>query len=498
MHNQERNFWNTINPICLLRRLLGDLPTILAAGLAAAMLASAVVQFFYSPVYTSSATVAVNVKSADFSAMYSDLSASSEIAETLTRLFENDVMRDIAKTQLGIADFPGKLTASVVPETNLLTLSITADTPEDAYNTLNLLLEHYDDISGQAFHNVVLKKLNPPVLPTAPSNPQNLRPITKKAFWGGCALLVVLILAISVLSDTIQTRSALRQKLDIKLLGTLHHETKNKTWKSWIKQVNKGLLITMPIASFRFTEEVHRISTAIENAGKGGQRPNKVVLITSTEENEGKSTVAANLALALAQNDKKVLLIDADLHKAAQYKIFETKPTCELADMLRGEAPYQPQHLRRYHLWALLSQQQSSDAAELIASQGMIDLLAKAREDMDYIILDTPPASLFSDVEVLADQADLSLLVVRQDTVPAERVNNTADILSQCRAKLLGCIFNDVRSSSVSSDSYGYGYGYGHYGYSYNGYGYGYGHYSSHGKYHRKSSEGVEETDGRA
>ena len=80
--------------------------------------------------------------------------------------------------------------------------------------------------------------------------------------------------------------------------------------------------------------------------------------------------------------------------------------------------------------------------------------------------------AMFSDVEALADRADLSLLVVRQDTVPAQVINDMGDALGQCRARFLGCVFNDVRSMPLTNDHYGYGYGYGGYGH---GYGRGYG-----------------------
>ena len=112
---------------------------------------------------------------------------------------------------------------------------------------------------------------------------------------------------------------------------------------------------------------------------------------------------------------------------------------------------------------------------------------------MDYIVIDSPPMALFSDVEALADRADLSLLVVRQDVTPARRINDTVDILNQCRAELLGCVFNDVRGLPFSNDhhSYGYGYGYGDR-YGYGGY---YGQKPKSGKITDKQSEG---THGRA
>ncbi|MCQ2420290.1 MAG: polysaccharide biosynthesis tyrosine autokinase [Clostridia bacterium] len=490
MKDQESFAFRELNPICFLRRILRELPTILAAGLAAAMLMGAALQLFYKPEYTSTATVAVRAKSSSSSSVLSDLSLSSEIADTFTQLFESNMFGGVAMSQLGVSSLPGRLSASVIPETNLLILRVTADAPDDAFRTLNLLLQNYNTVSEYVFQNVLLKELSSPTVPFAPSNPLAVRQLIKRAFLAGCAVLVLIILAAIILSDTVQTGHALRRKLDTKLLLTIHHEEKNKTLRSRAKKVNKGLLITMPVASFRFTEEIHRLATITEAAVRNGDR--KIILVTSTEENEGKSTVAANLALALAQEDRSVLLIDADMHKASQFKLLEAVPKHDLSEIIRGSQPYEPQFIKKLGIHVLFSKKTSSRAAELLASNGMKDILEKARTQMDYIVIDSPPMALFSDVQILADLADLSVLVVRQDAVAAGRINDAVDTLRQCRAELLGCIFNDVRTSSLSSDHYGYGYGYGYgrYGYGYGHYGYGYGHYGyDSGRHHSSRSK---------
>lgn len=483
MDEQQMFRWTELNPLCLLRRLWKDSLLVVAAGLIAAMLSMTVLQNLYRPEYTSSATMAVSVKSGGYSSVLSNLSLSSEIADTFTKLFESNMFGGIASSQLGTSSLPGKLTASVVPETNLLNLRVTADTPEDAFRTLNLLLENYDTVSEYVFQNVILKELDSPSVPTSPSNPVDKAGIVKKAFVLGAGAMVVLLLAIAVLSDTVQTSEAVRRKLDVKLFATIHHEEKNKTLRTKLKKANKGLLITMPVASFYFTEEVYKLGAKVDYAARHGER--KVILVTSVAENEGKSTVAANLALSLTQGGKRVMLIDADLHKAAQYKLFHHKPAVELTDMIRGEAAYAPEYLEKQSLYTLFSTRSSDSAAELIASEDMAELLRQARRDMDYIVIDSPPMALFSDVEALADQVDLSLLVVRQDVTPTRRINDTVDVLNQCKAELLGCVFNDVRSMRLSNDhhSYGYGYGYG------DRYGYGYGQKHKGGKMPENQSE---------
>lgn len=485
MEEHQMFHWTDLNPVCLLRRLGRDILLIIAAGLIAAMLAMTAVQTLYKPEYTASATLAVSVKSGSYSSVISNLSLSSEIADTFTQLFESNMFSGVARSQLGASSLPGTLKASVIPETNLLTLKVTAESPADAFQTLQLLLENYDTVSEYVFQNVLLKELDGPRVPTAPSNPVNRTRIVKMAFVGGAGVMVLLLLALALLADTVQTTSAVQRKLDVKLFGTLHHEEKNKSLRSKLKRINRGLLITMPVASFHFTEEIYKLGTKLQYAAQKGGR--KVILVTSVLENEGKSTVTANLALALAQGNKKVLLIDADMHKAAQYKLFHHEPARELADIIQGKAAYEPEYLEKAGLYTLFSTNASDSAAELIASESMAGLLEKARREMDYIIIDSPPIALFSDVEALADLADLSLLVIRQDCAPAGQINDTTDMLNGCKAELLGCIFNDVRSMPFSNDHHSYGYGY--------GYGYGQSRKHQHGG---KPAEQAEESHGRS
>ena len=336
MEEQRELRWMELNPACLLRRVLRELPVILAAGLTALLLTVTVLQAMYHPTYTASATVAVNLKNASYATIYSNLSTTSEIAQTFTELFESKTFGELARSRFG-AELPGTLAASVIPETNLLKLSVTADNPADAFRTLRFLMENYNVLSDHVFQNVILRELDNPVVPTAPSNPLSLRPAAKKAFLIGALAMMLGLLAAGVLSDTVQTAEGMHRRVDACLFATIHHETKNKTLRARLRRDNKGLLITMPVAGFYFTEEVGKLASKVSHAAMHDGR--KVLMITSAAENEGKSTVAANLAISLAQKGKRVVLVDADLHKPAQYKLLRTEPKCELAQVLRERSP---------------------------------------------------------------------------------------------------------------------------------------------------------------
>ena len=126
------------------------------------------------------------------------------------------------------------------------------------------------------------------------------------------------------------------------------------------------------------------------------------------------------------------------------------------------------------------------NSGDLISSAEMKALLAQARQEYDYVILDLPPMAAVSDAEGMMELADASLLVVRQNAAETPAINKAIAALAAGKAKLLGCVLNNVYSSRLTSgQSYGYG---NRYGGRYGRYGH-YGHYGHYGRYGAKKSE---------
>ena len=147
--------------------------------------------------------------------------------------------------------------------------------------------------------------------------------------------------------------------------------------------------------SFSFVESFKKLRNLLEHEHR--RHGAKVFLITSVLENEGKSTVAANLALSLAKTSKKVLLVDADLRKPAQYKILERRglETAEFSDVLAGDAPLSDAvHFdKEYGIYTIFNQSTERDSTELLRRKQTVRILQALREKMDYIILDSAPVS---------------------------------------------------------------------------------------------------------
>lgn len=329
----------------------------------------------------------------------------------------------------------------------------------------------------------------------APSRSYNVPRICLIAAIAGAALTALGVAWASVSSGTVQTQEGARSDLDAKIISTVPHEgRRTRKLLGWMddrrerqarrggKRLRRNLNISSPAISFAFTESIHRIAEKFQHEHARGRR---VFLFSSVSAAEGKSTLAANTAISLASRGVSVLFIDLDLRRPVQSEMLglSVKQKNELGTLLTESAA--PEKILSAvvtdpatGLHSLLSTKSYTDVIELLASAQLAKVVALARERYDYVIIDSPPLGFFSDSELLSDLSDASVLVVRQDTVPAPEINDAIDALRAGKAEFLGCILNDM--SHLTAYSAGYGYGYGYYGY---GYGkkydkYGYGHRS--------------------
>ena len=183
-------------------------------------------------------------------------------------------------------------------------------------------------------------------------------------------------------------------------------------------------------------------------------------MVTSIAENEGKTTVAANMAIALAEKGYRVLIVDMDLRKPAVYKIFQQDIT---KDAGLGKALNEPEQLedilkfdKKNQIYLLLNRNSYSDSQEMLSSERMQRLVQQCREKMDYVIVDTPPAVVSSDAELICALADASMLVVRQDWVDIRDINDGMDVLKQGKGEFIGYMLNNMHEQRKGGTSGGY------------------------------------------
>lgn len=174
----------------------------------------------------------------------------------------------------------------------------------------------------------------------------------------------------------------------------------------------------------------------------------KVIMVTSSEPGEGKSTTAGNLALCLAQGEKKVILVDCDLRKPSLHKKFKISNIVGLSDVMIGkEELVTAMHRYNNNLVILTSGKIPPNPSEMLSSKAMTALLDTLKQNFDYIILDTPPVQAVTDSQILATKADGTILVVRAERTKKDSVQNAINLLKKVNADIIGTVLNGMDNS---------------------------------------------------
>lgn len=184
--------------------------------------------------------------------------------------------------------------------------------------------------------------------------------------------------------------------------------------------------------------------------------PPKVIVLTSSEPREGKSTTCANLGVVLAQADKKTLLVDCDLRKPVLHKVFRLRNVHGIVSVLVGERKLEEVwHEPLAGLNVVTTGPIPPNPAELLGSQRFAEFLDSVRERFDYILLDAPPVRLVSDPAILATQGDGVLLVLDSQNTSRGSVRQALHSLASVGTVVLGTVVNNTKVSK--SGYYGYG-----------------------------------------
>lgn len=400
-------------------------------------------KLLYVPEYTASTTLAVTT-TGNTSNTYSSLSLTKQMASIVSEVFSSNVLKEKVAEDLEMDAVEGDITTTVIEETNLITLSVTADNPRKAYLIISSVLDNYDSVSDYLISNAALRIVKEPSVPFAPSNYLNMNRMKAMAMLGSCIICLILICFFSIFRFTVKTKSSAERNLDGKILGYIpyEHQVFNRTHGK--NQKKRSLMISNNWISFRFVESYRRITTRIHHYMR--RKNMKVVMVVSVLENEGKSSASVNFALALAEKGKKVLLLDGDLKKPAQYRIFDRPETGKkwLSEYFDGQASFDDllYEDKDRKLFTIFQNVGLRDSGVLLSSEKMKQLLQEARERMDYVVIDSPPMDLSSDVDIMAQLADLVLMVVRQDVTDIRIINDAVDEIRKSKAEFGGFIIN--------------------------------------------------------
>ena len=182
----------------------------------------------------------------------------------------------------------------------------------------------------------------------------------------------------------------------------------------------------------------------------------QTLVVTSANPGEGKSTVAGNLALVLAQGESKVLLVDCDMRKPSLHKKFKISNTYGISDLLVGKKSMDGIAYKRNHnLTIITAGKILPNPAEMLSSKAMTAFLEEMKKHFDYIVLDTPPLQAVTDAQILSTKVDGTLIVVRSGVTKKDVVNNAVSIIKKVNGNIIGTVLNAAENNKNTYYYYG-------------------------------------------
>ena len=352
--------------------------------------------------------------------------------------------------------------ATVITGTQTIAIDVTASTPEEARRIAEVeademvaLVERLerpaDDSETPAIAARLAGEPSFSDVPVSPNIPLNI----------GIGLLLSLFIAIvgallrDLLDRTVKSRQDAEAISGASVLVTLPFDS----------QVRRTPLATE--AGGNLAEAFRVLRTNLQFTDLDAQR--QAILVSSALPDEGKTLVATNLALTLAQAGRSVLLIDADMRKPNVAELLGLENSVGFVSVLVGRTTIEEatqSHVSGVNF--IGTGPAPPNPAEVLDTQAMRDLVARVRKDYDAVIIDAPPMLPVADASILLAEVDGVLLIARHASTTREQLRLAVARIHTVGGRLFGIILNRTPRRSVDADGYGYGYGH--------GYGYGYAH----------------------
>lgn len=414
----------------------------------------------YVPTYSASVTFSVYTVNENQSSVSTfNQAAAEQMEKTFPYILTSGVLSDLVKEDVGVAVLPS-VSATAVEGANMIVLSVKGSDARLCYDVLQSVIKNYPQVAELVVGPTYMSIVDETGIPDEPDNQRNWTDAAKKGIVVGLALGLVLAFVYGYTKATVMGREDLQNRSNVRYLGTLPVVTVKKRSKM------KEKVLQLSTTTDRSYREAFR-TLAVRLDKRMRDRDQKTLLICSAASGEGKTTVAFNLAYSFAKLHRKVLLIDADLRNPSVFKMTGAGECAGLAEILDGTATLSDT-LQSYSdgFDILYAGEDAGETDELMRGGVFTELVDALREKYDYVLIDTPPCSLLTDAEDVAEICDAAIMVIKQNYASRGSVIESMARLSESGTEVAGYILNSVSGGTMKKNGYGYGYGY-KYGYGY-------------------------------
>ncbi len=357
--------------------------------------------YTYTPQYVASATMAVTGPGGEYSG------TATQMAEIFPYILSSGVLQDVVAREMGMDYVPGSVSAQAEEGTNLLTMSVTSNDAQMAYDVLHKMIECYPEVAEFVLGKTSLEILDETGVPSDTRREIVVRGSYRRgAVQGALAGLVILCLYV-FLKKTVRSKEKLKKYINLPDMGSLPYIKQKKRNKK-----NRQTSVSA------YREAMQRLEIRVSRELE--EKQCRTIMVTSSIPGEGKTTVSANLAVSLAKHGKRVVLVDCDLRNpsvAAFFGMPQRDPG--LGAVLDGKAQIKDvlkeRKVENGQLLLLPGESQSETNVSLLGSEKMKAVIQKLSSMADVVLLDTAPAQLLADAAMMARYVDSAVYVIRYD-----------------------------------------------------------------------------------
>ena len=382
-----------------------------------------------------------------------DININQKLVSTYTEIVKSKLVLEQVIEDLNLKEsyggLYGKVSVQAVTNTEILRISVEHKDKDLTAEIANKIATVFSKEVGKIYKLNNISIIDKAQVPTSVSN-NTLKRDVVLAFAIGIFLSIAVIFVIYYFDDTIKLTEDIEEKMGMPLVG--------RVFKSDLKTKNKELKNELLLEKYPksvVSESIKTLRTNLQFSTVDNDF--KTILITSSIPGEGKSFISSNLAIAFTQTGKKVLLIDCDLRKGRQHKIFKVPNLKGLSNLLIDDVDKYEKYINKTHIDKLSIITRGTvppNPSELLNSKKNKKLIEKLKNDFDIIIFDATPCNGLPDAIIMSKLVDQVLVVSREGFTPKEAFESTKNALNKVEAPIAGTILNHINKKSSSYGKY--------------------------------------------
>jgi capsular exopolysaccharide synthesis family protein len=422
--------------------------------LLAAILATVAIWSFYSfqpDEYTAEASLYVLMNYKDSTgAIHYDVITSSSFAGDFKELIKTPQVLEATTKALGCSALPkdAKIDVESVAGTRIIKILTTYTDAQESMRITNTIADVFASYVGKLIKSDSISIASNAMLPQKPSGPRRIQN-SLIAFFVTFFLGAMTVLAVAVLDTKVRSDQMIVDRLSLNVLAQVQDYT--KVFDKFKRQPREGGSTLYQCLSDGIREQIKLLSLNMRFAAM--DEPLKSIMMVSTTAQEGKSSLSTMLASQLAEDGKRVVMIDLDFRHPTLGRFVGVRGKYDLVNYFEEKCTINQLIVRTPipNVFVIDARQRNSMATRIFESRKFDDLLEQLYKAFDTVIIDSPPIGLFVDGSVLSTKMSGVVIVVADGKVDIKNLEDTVNQLRRGNANILGCVLNLINRRNMKN-----------------------------------------------